>query len=866
MKKLLTLLLFSFAGLVAFAKHITGGEMYYTYLGRSGNDYMYHVVMKLYRDCFAPPDAAPLDPRANISVFNNETGASKDFKIDMKTSKSIPGDPDPCIDNPPQVCYQVGFYEFDISLPASTQGYTIAYQRCCRIGGINNLINSEFSGATYTAQIPGTNTLPTAPENNSAQFSTDDKDNTVIVCANNYFEYSFEAKDPDQSDRLVYYFCNAYTGGSQNSPAPDPPNGPPYNSVPYSAPYNSSSPLGSKVTINPNTGKITGIAPVAGIYVVTVCVDEYRNGVKIATQRKDFQIKVGDCSRTKPVLEPEFITCDGYTLNFANQNSSSLIHSYTWSFGDGNSSTQATPSNTYQDTGTYLVKLVVNKGELCSDSTTALAKVYPGFYPGFTYSGICINKPTVFTDTSLTKYGFINSWTWDFGDPATNSDAATIKNPTYTYTQMGIMNAQLIVTSNKGCIDTVTVPINIIDKPPIQLAFKDTLICRGDQVPLQASGQGSFSWTPLTNISNPNVPDPTVDPPSTTKYIVQLDNNGCINHDTVQVRVVDFVTLKANPDTVICAGDIIHLGAVTDGLKFNWTPADGLNDPTLLNAIAQPPATTTYQLTATIGGCQATDDMKVTLVPYPGAAAGADTVICFNSTAQLHGSIKGISYSWSPASSLVNPNSLNPIAKPRFTTSYVLTVYDNIGCPKPGRDTVVVTVLPKVNAFAGRDTSVVVGQPLQFNASGGIGYEWSPPTSLNFNNVNNPVAIYNGSFDSIKYKVVVTDEAGCADSSFVRVKIFKTNPQIFVPTAFTPNGDGHNDIFRPIAVGITKLEYFSVYNRWGELVFTTTVNGKGWDGKVGNKEQNSGTFVWMVKGVDYTGRVVTAKGTVTLIR
>jgi gliding motility-associated-like protein len=302
-------------------------------------------------------------------------------------------------------------------------------------------------------------------------------------------------------------------------------------------------------------------------------------------------------------------------------------------------------------------------------------------------------------------------------------------------------------------------------------------------------------------------------------------------------------------------------------LQYNWTPASELNNATLKSPTALPVNNpSTYQVTSIIGHCSATDDVKVTLVPYPGSFAGPDTTICFQSTAQLHGSIVGSSFSWAPANSLNNPNILDPIATPPATTNYVLTVFDNIGCPKPGRDTVKVIVLPKVYPFAGRDTSVVVGQPLQFNATGGVTYAWTPSTALSDDDIFNPIGLYDGSFDSIRYKLVVRDENGCADSTTVRVKIFKTSPLIFVPSAFTPNADGRNDFFRPIAVGITKIEYFRVFNRWGQLVFSTTVNEQGWDGKIAGKEQGSGTFVWVVKGVDFTGKVVFAKGTVTLIR
>jgi gliding motility-associated-like protein len=97
--------------------------------------------------------------------------------------------------------------------------------------------------------------------------------------------------------------------------------------------------------------------------------------------------------------------------------------------------------------------------------------------------------------------------------------------------------------------------------------------------------------------------------------------------------------------------------------------------------------------------------------------------------------------------------------------------------------------------------------------------------------------------------------------------VWKTDPYIFVPTAFTPNNDGKNDVFRPIAVGMSKINYFSVYNRWGQLLFTTKTNAKdGWDGRIDGRLQNTGVFVWMVSAVDYLGKSFFLKGTVTLIR
>ncbi|MFI5133067.1 MAG: PKD domain-containing protein [Chitinophagales bacterium] len=822
--------------------------------------------MNLYRDCNST--GAQLDNAAAIAVFDKTTGL-------MVWNNFIPitqivvlnlTSPGACITNPPTVCYQVGYYEFDISLPASSAGYTITYQRCCRIAGINNLISSSNVGATYTADIPGTSAIATAPQNSSAHFVGID---TVAICANYPFQYSFAASDAD-GDSLSYYFCEGYEGGSTGNAAPNPPAPPPYISVPYSGAYGPSNPMGSGISIDSRTGLIRGTAPVSGIYVVTVCVTEWRNDVPIATQRKDLQIKVADCTIAAAILEPQYITCDGFTMSFSNLSPSPLINSYFWDFGvipqTNDTSNLATPTFTFPDTGVYIIKLVTNRNQDCSDSTTAVVKVFPGFFPGFTSNGICINKPTQFTDTTKTNYGVISVWSWDFGDATTNADTSHIKNPSWTYSTSGPQNVQFIVGNSKGCIDTVNQTVTIIDKPPIALAFRDTLICIPDAVQLGASGSGVFNWTPGISIANANTATPTVNPTTTTWYVVHLDDNGCLNQDSVKVRVISFVSVTARNDTTICRTDPVILGANTTGLTYSWTPSATLNNPASLNAVATPLATTTYHLQSSVGSCSAGDDVTIFVVPYPGANAGPDKIICYNTSTQLNGSIVGISFSWSPGSSLNSTTILNPIASPPRTISYILTVYDTLGCPKPGRDTVVVTVLPKMHPFAGHDTSVVVGQPLQFNAEGGVNYLWDPPTGLNDITIPNPIGIYSAEIDSVRYKVLVSNQAGCLDSTYIKVKVFKTNPYVFVPSAFTPNGDGLNDVIRPIAVGIKQIETFSIFNRWGQLVFSTTINGQGWDGKIGGRLQNTGVFVWMVKAIDYLDKPIFLKGTVTLIR
>ena len=859
------------------AEHITGGEMYYTYKGIApGGGYIYHITLKLYRDCFSA--GAQLDPEAAIAIFSKAPGNAMvwhdaPFQRDSIVRLQL-GTPGACITNAPVVCYEVGYYGKDIVLPASTYGYTVAYQRCCRINGISNLSGSGSQGATYTADIPGTQDLANAPENNSAKFVGTD---TVIVCGGYPFTYSFAATDPD-GDNLSYSFCQAYVGGGQgggtggvNTPAPDPPAAPPYTSVIYSFPYNSFAPLGLDVNIDPNTGLITGRAPDEGIYVVTVCVNEIRNGKIIATQRKDLQIKAGGCDIAKAQLDPQYITCDGFTMTFFNLSNSPLINSYFWQFGDPASgitdtSTNPRPTHTYSTAGDYTIKLVTNRNQECSDSTTAIVRVWPGFFPDFISSGVCLSNPVLFFDRTTTNYGVVDSWNWEFGDATTNADTSRIKNPQWNYADTGTKNVRFIVTNSKGCIDTIYKPVNVIAKPPINLPFRDTLICIPDDVQLHATGTGVFSWSPPINIVNANSAAPTVSPTTTTTYIVQLDQAGCTNTDSVTVRVVDHVTLSARVDTTSCQGDPVQLTVNSNGLQYEWFPTITLDNPYIKDPIATPTTTSTYTVMARIGSCTATENVTVFVVPYPFVNVAPDTTICYNTPAQLYGSYRGTSYSWTPANYLNNPRSINPIAIPPRTTTFVLAVYDTLGCPKPGYDSIVVTVLPKIHAFAGNDTLVVVGQPLQLNAEGGVAYVWTPPTGLNNPSIPNPVGNYDDNFDSIRYNVKVYNEAGCYDSAFVSVKVFKTNPYVFVPSAFTPNGDGLNDILRPIAVGVQEIKYFRIFNRWGQMIFSTTRNYHGWDGKISGTPQGSNVFVWMVEAIDYTGKSIFLKGTVTLVR
>ena len=868
---LLAITFFLFVSAPCFAAHIIGGEMQYIYVGpgTAPNSNTYRIRMILFKDNTA---GAALVSSYLVGVYNNNTGVqipgtavNNNWTIFRVESDPLPAVPlvfPACIQSPPTLDYIYATYEMTIELPVNSNGYTIVYQTCCRINGMVNVGNS--TGSTYNCVIPGTNSLPSGNDSSPA-FGLP----VNVVCHNAPFTLNFGATDQNTQDSLVYSLCNAYNGGAAQNTGFDQPAPPPYGSAIYNSPYSGIQPLGPLASINSSTGIISGIAPGIGKYVVCVCINVYRNGVIIATHRKDLIVQVSDCNLTAASTNLKAVYCDTSNVQFSH--ASSGANSVFWDFGVlsllNDTSNIDNPTFNYPDTGQYDVKLVINRGTGCADSVIKRIGIYPGFKPGFKYNGSCYTNPYFFEDTTTTNnYGIVNNWSWDFGDLSTLSDTSHIKNPQWPYPVGGTKDITFIVRSSKGCSATVNQTINVLDKSIMTLPFKDTLICIPDAVTLNVTGPGLFSWTPNISIINANTATPTVNPTTNTWYYVHQNDNGCVNDDSVHVRVVSFVSLQAMNDTTICQGDTIQLNINTNGLNFTWTPAANLNSSTIKNPLAVTSVLTPYTVVARIGSCMATDQIVVTPIPYPTSNAGIDPKICYNSSVQLNASIIGSSFTWSPINYLNNPNILNPISSPPRTTQYILSAFDNLGCPKPGRDTVTVFVNPRVRAYAGRDTIVVVNQPLQFNGSGGVNYLWGPATGLNNVNIYNPVGVYNASIDSVRYKLIVTDSIGCADSAYITVKVFKTVPSVFVPTAFTPNSDGLNDTIYPISVGIKKINYFSIFNRYGQLVFKTTQDRHGWNGNIKGKSQGSGVYVWMVSAVDYLDRAIFLKGTVTLIR
>jgi len=343
------------------------------------------------------------------------------------------------------------------------------------------------------------------------------------------------------------------------------------------------------------------------------------------------------------------------------------------------------------------------------------------------------------------------------------------------------------------------------------------------------------------------------------------DANGCVfNVPAVTVALTNnlVVTPAADP-APICEGEKVQLNPQTNASQFSWAPATGLSAVNVKNPEARPSVTTEYVVTATLGSCTLEDRILVSVNPAPIADAGPNGDICFGQTYQLQGS-GGTGFEWSPTTGIaIGQNSSQPVVEPEKTTEYSLHVTDANGCRSLQPDVVVVQVTPPIVVNISSDTSAAIGDQFQLHASSAAtSYEWSPATGLDDPYSKDPLVTIAG---DVTYKVTVSTSAGCKGEAFVTIKVYN-GPEIYVPNAFTPNGDGRNEIFRPFPVGIKKLNYFRVFNRWGQIVYSTTDFNKGWDGRIGGVMQPPGTYVWMAEGITKEDKVITKKGTVTLIQ
>jgi len=766
----------------SYATHIVGGELGYSFIEKYTDDngtifYVYHVTARMNKDANASgtlPDAVLLKVHNltnNLLVTQKTLNRLAQYAMPISTTL-------PCTVVPPGASYQVGIYSDTISLEYSIDGYTLGTSSCCRVTDLSNIQNSINTGATYSATIPA----HSVTEINSTPITTD---SIKIICKDVPAVFSVPFSDGD-GDQLRYEFCAAY----------DVDGDPPFTSLNYGLGYSGANPLGGnpQITIDPVTGQITGLVQTPGDYVVCFCVKEIRAGVEINVYRKEFQYRVTECA-TVSSLPEKYYSCNSFKVTFLNDNDTT--HKYQWDFGvaslTNDTSNATVPNYTYADTGTYRVRLIVGRAQLCTDTSYSDVIVYPFFKAAFMVPQLrCSANPILFSDASTATYGTGTKWKWYVQYPLSGllQLVDTVQNPTYYFgSQTGtdtIARVKLWVESSKGCIDS-TIQTMTINQSPL---------------------------------------------------------------------------INAGPDLNFCLGDNNVINASSNSSQVEWQPASFLSNAFIVKPNASPPVTTTYFLLAQNPVCTSRDTLVVNVTPRPFPDAGMDTVLCFGVTARLSGK-GGQSFSWSPGSGLSNPLVRNPLATPQVSTTYILSVKDTLGCNRIFKDSVYIRVVPKLKINAGRDTFVVLPNGIKLTARGAPGYQWTPAFLLDDATSASPIATINST--QIFYVRGYTSE-GCEAFDTMKVQVLEHEPDIFVPSGFSPNKDGLNDVLRPIGYGVEFIEIFTVYNRLGQRLFTTTTPGKGWDGTINGKPQPEGAYAWYIRARDFRNKVVEKKGTSVLLR
>lgn len=638
MRKELLLIIILFCCLKQFAFHIVGGEIIYDKL--SGNDY--RITVKVYRDCFssgAPFDGTGSGATAILTTYeaNGTLFAVSDIGAPVITPIA-PSINNPCIQPPGGICVEQGIYTYTLNLPPKTGGYYIVYQRCCRNSSIINLTAPDTQGSTYYAHIPGPETVAV---NNSPRYNNFPP---IFICNNVSFTFDHSATDPD-GDQLVYSLCTPFQGLDNNCPSLSGTGGcpsfappPPYQTVNYSAGFSGSYPIASNpaFSINPITGLLTGKPNMLGQFVVGVCVQEFRGGVLIDTHYRDFQFNVVSCIvSVSSVFADQLQKCQGSVISFTNQSSSNIgALTYLWDFGvptiTSDTTSLASPTYTYQDTGKYVVTLIANPNKPCSDTIKKTVYVYPPLDINYKAPDRQCLKGNSFNFSLTGQYvASSTTFTWNFTSAATPSISSSTTPTNIVFNQPGKYFIKL-VANMFSCKDSVTDTIRVIGRPEAKINNLPQALCDPAKI---GFSNGSTSDLPVTytwlfsngNTSHEFQPVQVFTPPGvySATLIVQTSTL-CID---TSVATVSNITVNPVPKagfiftptlTTIFDPDISFFNTGSDDIitwNYNFGDGSGSSFANEVHTYQDYGDYLVKQIVINQYGCTDTIDKTVTILP-----------------------------------------------------------------------------------------------------------------------------------------------------------------------------------------------------------------------------------------------------------
>ena len=586
--------------------------------------------------------------------------------------------------------------------------------------------------------------------------------------------------------------------------------------------------------------------------------------------------------------------CTKTKIDFTNTGSTGSNWVYTWDFGADAMPQGSTGENPvdvfYTSSGTKTITFTISD-EHCSNTLTKTLIIKSTPKAGFSSTAPqCTDLPVDFINLGTTGGGLTWAWNFDLIAATAAPATATLENPTgIIYSTAGEKIVQQIVTnSGTTCSDTSAQAITIHQTPTATFT-SNAPKCVGDSVRFTNTGSTGGSWTYFWDFGQDALPQTsTAENPSGVAFSTggaktitfTVFNGYCTKTATQSIIINALPIANAGRDTTICANTTVQIGSANiSGNTYSWFAPVTLSSATVPTPVATPIAhITQYIVTVknTNTTCINKDSINVTMLDPIKAYAGVDVEICRYDSVQIGvGLVEQQIYSWSPIAGLSNPVLPNPVASPDSTTIYTVTVtYKGKAC-KAETDEVTITVhqLPIIEAGtihhqpSPNDTTIVldtitVGSSIQLVAIGGVQYSWSPAYHLSNVGIYNPIATPD---TSTTYVVTGIDIYGCINRDTVTIKVII--PSFWVPTAFSPNGNGENDVFYVRGAGIQNFE-LGIFNRWGEQIYYSKKIEQGWDGTrpIGGEELPAGAYVYYIKGKLTNGDPVDAKGLINLIR
>lgn len=546
-------------------------------------------------------------------------------------------------------------------------------------------------------------------------------------------------------------------------------------------------------------------------------------------------------------------------------------------FGDGDSltTTSALVNHVYTRPGIYVPNLTLIGGS-CLYKTTGdtirVDRIKAGFRMEQQYE--CGRTIVRFIDTSY-SYFAKSGQQWNFGDNTISTQTL----PQRVYTEPGTYMIRLVITGISGCMDTVTVPLDVkIRTLPGSDINSQATGCTGQQISFDAvmhssDSVASYQWA-FGNALNGNGKNVQTTFSQAGNYFVRLIGRtifGCVDTAYKSIVIRSSPVINAGPDARICRGANTFLQA-SGATTYQWFSTEAIACTTCSGSLATPLYNTTYVVAGTNElGCTAYDSLTVTVIqPFKIALTVKDT-ICFGESTQLL-ALNADRYVWSPEIGLSNPNIANPVAKPNGTTPYKVVGYDRFGCfTDSAWVLIVVGQYPAVDLGTGG--TVVAGTPITFNpviVNGPVKtYTWSPDKNFSCKNCATPMTPVDR---NTVYQLSVENIYGCKATDTIGYKVYcDLSEQVFVPNAFSPDGDGVNDVLMVRGKGITAVKYFRIFNRWGQVVFersNISVNdaSQAWDGRINGIAAQPDVYVYTLELDCTAGGGFVKKGNITLIR